>query len=70
MRVACLSAILSASRIACPFCRPFCLIARTRYLAANEALELSACVSGLLGPMIEKEFKRVGRELMVESEET
>jgi len=44
------------------------LVAKARYLSAREGLELSAYVSGLLRPLIEREFKKAGRELLRENE--
>jgi hypothetical protein len=44
------------------------LVAKARYLAAGEGLELSAYVSGLLRPIIDREFKKAGRELLNEEE--
>lgn len=44
------------------------LVAKARYLAASEGVELSAYVSGLLRPLIEREFKKAGRELMGDDE--
>jgi len=46
------------------------LVSKARYLSAREGLELSAYVSGLLRPLIEREFKKAGRELLGESEES
>jgi hypothetical protein len=40
------------------------LVAKARYLAAHSGLELSGYLSALLRPMIEREFKKVGREMM------
>jgi hypothetical protein len=45
------------------------LVAKARYLAAHVGLELSAYISQLLRPLIVREFKKAGRELMGESEE-
>ncbi len=40
------------------------LVAKARYLAASAGKELSAYVSDLLRPAIEREFEKAGRELM------
>jgi hypothetical protein len=45
------------------------LVAKARYLAASEGLELSAYVSGLLRPIIDREFKKAGRELLNNEEQ-
>jgi hypothetical protein len=42
------------------------LVAKARYLAAREGVELSAYVSGLLRPAVEREFRKAGRELFGE----
>jgi hypothetical protein len=42
------------------------LVAKARYLATRETMELSAYVSTLLRPLIEREFKKAGRELLGE----
>jgi hypothetical protein len=42
------------------------LVAKARYLATREIMELSAYVSGLLRPLIDREFKKAGRELLHE----
>jgi hypothetical protein len=39
------------------------LVAKARWLAARVPLELSAYVSQLLRPVIEREFNKAGREL-------
>jgi hypothetical protein len=44
------------------------LVAKARYLAASDGVELSAYISGLLRPLVEREFKKAGRELMGGSE--
>jgi hypothetical protein len=45
------------------------LVVRAKYLAARKGAPLSEYLSGLLRPLIEQEFKKVGRELMEEGGE-
>src|SRR4029077_14477893 len=45
------------------------LVTKVRNLAAREGVELSAYISSLLRPAIEREFKKAGRELPGENEE-
>lgn len=40
------------------------LVAKARYLAASENVEISAYISALVRPLIEREFKKAGRELL------
>jgi hypothetical protein len=46
------------------------LVAKGRYLAICKGMELSAYLSELLRPIIEREFKKAGRELREEEEKT
>jgi hypothetical protein len=44
------------------------LVAKARYLAARAGTELSAYLSALLRPVIEREFQKAGRELFKDEE--